>query len=92
MFIEEDTHVFENGYHKMNLKLSYEKTSGTTSGGTGENKSTKYTVVANSGLNLRSAPNANIIATMPKGTIVTADGENKDGWYHVEYNGTWGYA
>ena len=26
MFIEEDTHTFENGHHKMNLKLSYEKT------------------------------------------------------------------
>lgn len=26
MFIEEDTHTFENGYHKMSLKLSYEKT------------------------------------------------------------------
>ena len=27
MFIEEDTHTFENGHHKMDLKLSYEKTS-----------------------------------------------------------------
>lgn len=26
MYIEEDTHTFENGYHKMDLKLSYEKT------------------------------------------------------------------
>lgn len=26
MFIEEDTHTFENGHHKMSLKLSYEKT------------------------------------------------------------------
>ena len=89
MFIEEDTHTFENGHHKMSLKLSYEKTAG-TSGSSG--KSTKYKVTANSGLNLRNEPNAGIIATMPKGTVVVSDGENKNGWYHVQYNGTWGYA
>lgn len=94
MFIEEDTHTFENGHHKMSLKLSYEKTSGTSSGGSSssEGKAPKYKVTANSGLNLRSAPNSGVIATMPKGTVVTSDGESKNGWYHVKYDGKWGYA
>ncbi|MBU5680075.1 SH3 domain-containing protein [Blautia sp. MSJ-9] len=96
MFIEEDTHTFENGHHTMDLKLSYDKTSGTSSGGSSSSKSksggNKYKVTANSGLNLRSGPNAGVIATIPHGETVTWDGKSEGSWYHVQYNGTWGYA
>lgn len=45
-----------------------------------------------SNLNFRTSPNGNVITSMPKGTKITTDGETKDGWTHVCYNGKWGWA
>lgn len=90
MFIEEDTHTFENGHHTMELKLSYEKTASSSS--KKSSGTVKYRVTANSGLNLRTGPNARIIGTMKKGIEVTSDGKKNGNWIHVKWNGTWGYA
>ena len=95
MFIEEDTHTFENGYHSMDLKLTYEKASGGTSSKSSKKsntKNSKYTVTAKSGLQLRSEPNGKILATMSYGTTVTSDNKKKGNWIHVKYKGSWGYA
>lgn len=89
MFVEEDTHTFENGGHVMDLKLSYEKTS---DAGKDKAKKGKYRVTANSGLHLRSGPNGKVLGTMKKGTEVSADGKADGNWLHVKWNGTWGYA
>lgn len=95
MFIEEDTHTFENGYHSMDLKLTYEKASGGTSSKSSKKsntKNSKYTVTAKSGLQLRLEPNGKILATMSYGTTVTSDNKKKGNWIHVKYKGSWGYA
>lgn len=93
MYVDEDTHTFQNGKHQMKLKLNYVpdyKTS--TSSGGSSSSSISYRVNARSGLNLRTGPNAKIIATMPYGTEISGDGKSNGSWLHVKYNGKWGYA
>ena len=51
----------------------------------------KFKVTA-SALNLRTGPNARIIAVMPRGTVLTSDGKKNGNWYHVLYKKKWGYA
>ena len=58
----------------------------------GNNSTVKYKVIAHSGLHLRTGPNAKIIALMPYGKTVTADGKKKGNWYHVKYGSKWGYS
>jgi hypothetical protein len=87
MYIEEDTHTFENGHHDMELKLSYESTSKNTSSGSGS-----YKVTAKGGLRLRSGPSGKILKTIPYGATVSSDGKKSGNWIHVKYKGTWGYA
>lgn len=95
MYIDEDTHVFENGSHKMTLKLNYKADFKTkSSSGSKKKKSSskkKYKVTA-SALNLRKSPNGTIIGTMPCGTVVTYAGKTSGGWVYVSYGSKKGYA
>jgi hypothetical protein len=78
---------------KMTMQVKKWKDSDAGSSGSNSSKSeTTYTVTANSGLHLRKTANGTIITTMPKGSKVTSDGTTSGSWYHVCYNGTWGYA
>lgn len=51
-----------------------------------------YRVNTSIGLNMRTGPNADIITTIPDATVVSADGSENAGWYHICYNGTWGWS
>ncbi len=53
-------------------------------------KTTKYKVIARSGLNQRKTPNGTIMQTAPYGTIVQGDAID-GGWIHCLYNGQWGW-
>lgn len=94
MYVDEDTHTYENGRHQMKLKLNYVPDWDTESSGGGGSSSggSKYKVNAKSGLNLRTGPNKTIIATMPYGSVVESDGKSNGGWLHIKYKGKWGYS
>lgn len=51
-----------------------------------------YKVTAKSGLHLRSKPNGTILKTIPSGKMVSGDGKKQGGWYHIKYNGKWGWS
>lgn len=51
-----------------------------------------YKVNASNGLNMRTGPNEDIITTIPCGETVSSDGGENAGWYHICYNGTWGWS
>ena len=51
-----------------------------------------YKVTAKSGLHLRSKPNGTILKTIPSGKTVSGDGKKQGGWYHIKYNGKWGWS
>lgn len=96
MYVDEDTHTFENGKHQMKLKLNYVpdwKNNGGSSGGKQDNTWNKnYQVIARSGLNMRKEPNGAIITTIPYGKAVKGDGTSKNGWHHVKYGSNTGYC
>ena len=54
--------------------------------------SVTYKVTARSGLNVRSSPNGSKFGAIPYGRTVTGDGKTSGGWYHVQWNGRWGYS
>lgn len=88
MYVDEDTHTFEDGKHQMKLKLNYVpdyKTSDNT-----WNK--KYQVTARNGLYIRKEPNGTILATIPYGDTAEGDGKTQNGWFHVRYKGITGYS
>ncbi len=51
-----------------------------------------YKVTAKSGIHLRSKPNGTILKTIPSGKTVSGDGKKQGGWYHIKYNGKWGWS
>lgn len=77
----------------LKKKSSSKKASKTSKKKRTSNKESKkkYKVTA-SALNLRTGPNATIIAVMPRGSVVKADGKKNGNWYHVLYKKKWGYA
>ena len=75
------------------IKKSKKKTSSGSKKKRSSNKEDKKKYKVNcSALNLRTGPNATIIATMPRGTVVTHDGKKNGNWLHVLYKKKWGYA
>lgn len=51
-----------------------------------------FKVTAKNGLLLRSKPDGTILTAMPYGTVVSGDGKKQSGWYHIKYNGKWGWS
>lgn len=95
MYIEEDTHTFEEGHHKMVLKLDCYTTSDKDTANKADGKSggnQNYKVTARSGLNMRTGPNQDILLTIPYGSTVSSDGNTDGNWVHICYNGKWGYS
>lgn len=96
MYVDEDTHTFEDGKHQMKLKLNYVpdyKTSGGSSGsGSDSSWNKKYRVTARSGLFIRKEPNGTKLTAIPYGKTAEGDGKSKNGWLHVRYKGTTGYS
>lgn len=52
------------------------------------------TMATTAALNLRTdaSMQGKVVAVMPQGTSVEVYGMSRDGWYHVNYNGTEGYC
>lgn len=96
MYVDEDTHTFENGKHQMKLKLNYvpdwKKNGGSSGGKQDDTWNKNYQVTARSGLNMRKEPNGAIITTIPYGKTVKGDGTSKNGWHHVKYGNNTGYC
>ena len=83
-------HNAATGKMSMDVEAYKEKTS--TESKKKKEKKAKYKVTARSGLNLRTAPNATIIATMPYGTTVTYNNKKNGNWLNVTYGSKTGYA
>ena len=96
MYVDEDTHTFENGKHQMKLKLNYvpdyKSSNGSSGSGNGSTWNKKYQVTARSGLHIRKEPNGTKLTTIPYEKIAEGDGKSKNGWLHVRYKGTTGYS
>lgn len=96
MYVDEDTHTFENGKHQMKLKLNYVPDYKSSNGSSGKGNSSswnkKYQVTARNGLRIRKEPNGTILTAIPYGETAEGDGKSKNGWFHVRYKGTTGYS
>lgn len=96
MYVDEDTHTFENGKHQMKLKLNYvpdyKSSNGSSGSGNSSTWNKKYRVTARSGLFIRKEPNGTKLTAIPYGKTAEGDGKSKNGWLHVRYKGTTGYS
>ncbi|WP_333859398.1 SH3 domain-containing protein [Clostridium sp.] len=86
-YISSGTSSTNNAVQQLSSSSSSQNSESNTSTGSGYVKLS----TASSTLNLRSAPQGNIISSLPNGTAVTIL-ESNNGWYKVSVNGTTGYV
>lgn len=84
--------------HRTPTVRTYKKSSKGTKASGNANKrvnnkeSTNKYKVNCSALHFRTGPNATIITTLPRNTVLTSDGKKDGNWLHVLYGKKWGYV